>query len=205
MNLQIHRFLPLTKAEGPGKRACLWVQGCSINCNGCAVPWTWTSKGGHLISTQELYEKIMESKLKNGIEGVTFLGGEPFDQAIALADLAKKLKAEGLSIMTFSGYTYEHLLNAKRNDWEDLLKVTDLLIDGPFIQDKLDISRPWVGSSNQNYRFLTDRYLPLRDNLFEIPNRLEVRLQTNGQIMINGMATSKTIEELFENIGDFLK
>lgn len=201
MLLRIHRFLPHTISEGPGKRACLWVQGCSIHCDGCAVPWTWSKDAGEIIETEKLYQMIMKSKVENGIEGVTFLGGEPFDQATALVQLARRLSESGLGIMTFSGYTYELITKSNRKDWNELLAVTDLLVDGPFKKEKLDISRPWVGSSNQNFRFLTDRYAYLKERLLEIPNRLEIRLEPTGEIQVNGMVTQVTLNKLLSNLG----
>ncbi|MGD6818477.1 4Fe-4S single cluster domain-containing protein [Metabacillus sp. 113a] len=201
MLLNLHRFLPLTEAEGPGKRACLWVQGCPIRCEGCGVPWTWSKDGGKETSVDEMYEEIMKSYQVNGIEGVTFLGGEPFEQAAPLAELAKKLKRAGLSIMCFSGYPFETLKAANRKDWDDLISETDLLIDGPFVKSKLDLSRPWVGSSNQHYRFLTNRYSHLEYELHTLPNRLEIRLGQDGRIMVNGMAAPDTIKDLFLDIG----
>ncbi|KPB03420.1 4Fe-4S single cluster domain-containing protein [Bacillus sp. CHD6a] len=200
MELRIHRFLESTKAEGPGLRACLWVQGCSIHCKGCGVPWTWSTQAGKVVEIQKIYEQIMKSKEEHGIEGVTFLGGEPFDQSDGLSLLGGKLKEEGLSIMTFSGYTYELLTTSNREDWKSLLEVTDLLIDGPFIQEQLDLSRPWVGSANQQYRFLTNRYAHLQDRLYDIPNRLEIRLEKNGTVAVNGMVTQNTLRDLLEGL-----
>ncbi|MFE8700593.1 4Fe-4S single cluster domain-containing protein [Cytobacillus sp. FJAT-54145] len=202
MNLRIHRFLPLTTVEGPGKRACLWVQGCSIRCRGCGVPWTWSVSGGSDILVDDLFEKILESKHDNEIEGVTFLGGEPFDQAGPLALLAEKIKNTGLSIMSFSGYTYEHILEQNKPHWNKLLTHVDLLIDGPFIQAQLDLSRPWVGSSNQQYRFLTDRYKYLENNLSSIANKIEIRLERDGTIAINGMVTQENLKLLTKDMGE---
>ncbi|WP_368895472.1 4Fe-4S single cluster domain-containing protein [Priestia megaterium] len=200
MELRIHRFLPLTQVEGPGKRACIWVQGCSIHCKGCGVPWTWSKMGGKVVKIEELYEEIIKSQKENQIEGVTFMGGEPFDQAVSLAELGKQLKAVGLSVMTFSGYTIENLKEVNREGWSNLLSVTDLFIDGPFVKERLDLSRPWVGSSNQRYHFLTDRYINLKNELSEIPNRIEVRLENNGEIRINGMATQETLQMFMQDI-----
>lgn len=198
MFLRIHRYLPLTAVEGPGKRFCLWVQGCPIRCKGCGVPWTWNENGGELISIEQLFEEIRISKEMNQIEGVTFLGGEPFEQAEALACLGKMVKNIDLSIMTFSGYTYENLLKdmKDRKGWQELLNVTDLLVDGPFEQENLDLSRPWMGSSNQQYRFLTDRYKYLENNMDDIKNKIEIRIEDNGKILINGMATQGQLKSL---------
>ncbi|MFC0187117.1 4Fe-4S single cluster domain-containing protein [Fictibacillus aquaticus] len=201
MRLRIHRFLPVTTVEGPGKRACLWVQGCSIQCRGCGVPWTWNSKGGSDTTVIEMFSQIKESLQKNDIEGVTFLGGEPFDQAEALAELAALVKSIGLSVMCFSGYTYETLLQGHKPGSDTLLSLTDLLIDGPFVQEQLDLSRPWVGSSNQNYRFLTDRYSFLEDQLHSIPNKLEIRIERNGVVAVNGMATQNDLRQLTTGFG----
>lgn len=184
MVLRINRFLPFTRAEGPGNRACLWVQGCPIRCPGCAVPWTWPDDGGQTVSVADLAEQIL-----NGpeIEGVTFLGGEPFAQAKALASLGTIVKEAGLSIVTFTGYELDFLQGAQDDDLLDLLHITDLLIAGPFRRECLDLSRPWVGSSNKQFHFLTDRYSHIQERLKSIPNRMEIRLLPSGEVRVNGM------------------
>lgn len=197
MKLRIHQFIPYTRVEGPGERACLQVQGCPIRCPGCAVPFTWSTKGGYDITVYELFQKILEGPK---IEGITFLGGEPFEQAEALAELGGRLKEEGLSVMTFSGYLLENIQKANRKDWNDLLKVTDLLIDGPFQKENRDLSRPWCGSSNQRYHFLTDRYLYLKEQITNIPNRMEITLKPDGRVFANGMATIEDLEGLFNDL-----
>jgi len=193
MQLRLHKFLPHSEVEGPGARACIWVQGCPIHCRGCAVPWTWDETGGSLAEIEELYQQILSGP---PIEGVTFVGGEPFAQAAALAELGGRLKTQGLSIVTFTGYILEDIIAASREDWQALLEVTDLLLDGPFVEELADLSRPWVGSSNQRYHFLTDRYRDLAEHLNDIPNRLELRLQPDGSIEINGMAKREDLEAL---------
>ena len=197
VKLRLHRFLPHTRAEGPGVRACVWVQGCPIHCRGCAVPWTWDASGGYDIEVEALTEQVLSSP---GIQGVTFLGGEPFSQAAALAIVAERVRNAGLSVMTFSGYTLEHLRRANREDWNALLSLTDLLIDGPFKEELLDTSRPWVGSSNQRYNFFTERYAHLADKLTEIPNRLEIRLTAEGKVELNGLATQADIDRLLKKL-----
>jgi len=116
--IQLHRFLPVTEVEGPGKRACVWVQGCPIHCKGCGVPWTWNPKKGTRTTVDDIWKKIEMSIEKYDIEGITFLGGEPFEQALALAELGRRAKEKGLSIMAFSGYYKEQLEEMNKEGWK---------------------------------------------------------------------------------------
>ncbi|MBN2566152.1 MAG: radical SAM protein [Candidatus Eisenbacteria bacterium] len=184
VHLRVHRFLAQTRVEGPGVRACIWVQGCSIRCAGCAVPMMWPKEGGYTADVAELAQRILAGPQ---VEGVTFVGGEPFEQAAELANLGRTLRDAGLSIATFTGHTIEELRTDPSEGRAELLAVTDLLIDGPYRRDLADLSRPWVGSANQRYHFLTERYRHLQSVLDSIPNRLEFRLQPSGAIMVNGM------------------
>ncbi|PIH06034.1 4Fe-4S single cluster domain-containing protein [Clostridium combesii] len=199
MEIRIHRILPKTEVEGPGTRCCIWVQGCPLHCKGCGAKETWDFKGGELLDTNEVFDIIKNSK---EIEGVTFLGGEPFVQASAVYDIALRAKSIGLTVLTFTGYTYDHILKSNKKEWNDLLSVTDLLIDGPFDEDKFDISRPWVGSSNQNYRFLSSSYKHLENNLNSIKNKIEVRLHKNGTIFLNGMGDFNSLKNKLKNLED---
>ncbi|MEI3612346.1 4Fe-4S single cluster domain-containing protein [Pseudogracilibacillus sp. SO30301A] len=200
MEVQLHRFLPLTTAEGPGRRACVWVQGCPIHCKGCGVPWTWNPNKGTRISVDAIWEMIMKSKNEKNIEGITFLGGEPFEQAEALAEIGSRAQADGLSVMTFSGYYKEQLEKMNKPGWKDLYDVTDLFIDGPFERDKLEKHRPWVGSTNQRFHFLTDRYQALEADLVNLPDRLEIYLKKDGTVEANGMVPSEVWDRLFKKI-----
>jgi anaerobic ribonucleoside-triphosphate reductase activating protein len=197
MKLRLHHFLPSSRTEGPGLRACLWVQGCPIHCAGCAVPWTWSFEGGDEIEVEAMAELVLAER---EIEGITFLGGEPFSQAAALAALAQRLRGEGLSIMTFSGYTIEALRKAQRADWNALLDATDLLIDGPFRQELVDASRPWVGSKNQRYHFLTETYRHLESDLRSYSNGLEIRVRPDGRVELNGLATQEEISQIIQRL-----
>jgi anaerobic ribonucleoside-triphosphate reductase activating protein len=201
MKLRVHRFTPLTKSEGPGVRACIQVQGCPIQCAGCGVPQTWSSRGGALIETDALIDAILSGP---AIEGVSFLGGEPFAQAGAVAAIADAVRKRGLSVVTFTGYLHEDLLKAQRLDFDRLLDATDLLIDGPFDQNRLDFSRPWVGSSNQRYHFLTDRYAHLADGIGGIPNRLEIRIGPDGNIIAGGLAPPQLSRQMLADVAKSL-
>jgi anaerobic ribonucleoside-triphosphate reductase activating protein len=195
MYLNIYKFLNISEVEGPGKRACIWVQGCSIRCKNCALPQTWSKERGQRISIDELAEKIKDI---NEIEGVTFTGGEPFDQAEPLFNLALKLKEVNLSIITFTGYKIEDIRNSKDKSWHDLLSVSDILIDSPYVYGKSDFSRPLVGSSNQRYHFLSNRYVE-RDLLLN-PQRIEVRIQKDGIITVNGQLNPVYLDKIFNEL-----
>ena len=190
MKLRIYKTIEKTKVEGPKIRFCIWVQGCSRHCKGCGAPHTWDKEKGFLLDIEEIFERI---KKNTDIEGVTFLGGEPFEQAKALSELAEKIKTLNLGIITFSGFTIEEL-QAKNDVYiNKLIGNTDLLIDGAFEEDKFDLSRPWVGSSNQKYHFLTNRYN--KEEILGIKNKVEVRFQKDGSIFINGMGDFEKIKK----------
>ncbi len=180
MRLRVFNIIKKTKVEGPETRYCIWVQGCSRHCAGCQAVHTWAHNGGVIYETNDIIEDI---KRQNGIEGVTFLGGEPFEQAEALGEIAEAVHSVGLGVFCFTGGYIEQLKNEKKN--QKLLINTDLLIDGPFEQDKVDYSRPWCGSSNQRYHFLSDRYN--KDILNKYKNKVEVNISKNGIIFLNGM------------------
>ncbi len=184
--LNLHRIVDVTAAEGPGLRCAVWTQGCSVRCPGCFNPQTWTTRGGFGLAWQDLVSRVLAI---DGIEGVTLLGGEPFDQPEPLGLFAAAVRSEGLSVMTFTGNVLEDLPPSK------LLDSTDLLVDGPFLADRPETSRPWVGSVNQRFHFLTGRY---DESIFTTPNRLELTIAPDGAIELNGFATTEVLEALLE-------
>ncbi len=190
--VNVFKLLKNTQVEGPGKRFCIWVQGCKKHCPDCWAKDTWEFGVGTEYSVDDLFHQINEVQ---DIEGVTFLGGEPFEQAEELAKLSIKIKALGLSVLCFTGYTIEEL-QAKNDDAVNLfLSNIDLLIDGGFEQDKYDLSRPWVGSSNQRYIFLTDFYS--QEILSQYKNKIEARIGEDGKLEINGMGDFEQIRRSF--------
>lgn len=189
--LKVHKIIEKTDAEGPGTRYCIWVQGCPHMCKGCFNPETWDESKGFEIESDTLIQKILNT---TDIEGITLLGGEPFVQARELSRIAEKLKQYGLSVLTFSGYTYMQLLEMNDYYVNKLLSHTDLLIDGKYIESLTDYSRPWTGSSNQNFVFLSDKYC--KDDLKKYKNKVEIRIDKNGSIILNGMGDYKKIEKL---------
>ncbi len=190
--LNVYKILEITKVEGPGLRFCIWVQGCKKHCPGCFAKETWDFGKGKHYTVDEIMSQIQSQK---DIEGVTFLGGEPFEQAQDLAELAKMVREYGLTVVCFTGYTFEELKAKNSIEVNELLKNIDLLIDGEFEQENFDLSRPWVGSSNQRYIFLTDAYT--KDDINSCKNKVEARITPDGRLEINGMGDFNRIKEKF--------
>lgn len=152
--LFINTIVEATRSEGPGRRFALWVQGCSLHCPGCCNPEMLPFSGGKAIRVSRLLDMIRSVSAK--IEGVTLIGGEPFDQAQACGMLAIGVRSIGLGLMTFTGYEYQDLRRKEKNT--TLLMHTDLLKTGPFIREKRSPKRRWIGSSNQELIYFTERY-----------------------------------------------
>lgn len=187
MKLRVFNILKNTKVEGPETRYCIWVQGCSRHCKGCQAVHTWSHSGGVLYNVKDI---IADIKKQKNIEGVTFLGGEPFEQAEALGIIAKAVKKEGLGVLCFTGGLLEELQQKEEN--KILLENIDLLIDGAFEIENVDYSRPWCGSKNQRYHFLTNRY---NKEIFEkYKNKIEINISKNGDIFMNGMGNFDEIQ-----------
>lgn len=186
MKLRVFRILKSTKVEGPNIRYCIWVQGCSRHCKGCQAVHTWSHSGGILYDIKNIMKDI---SIQKNIEGVTFLGGEPFEQADALGEIAEFCHEKNLGVLCFTGDLLENLRQNPMNN--KLIENTDLLIDGAFEIDNLDYSRPWCGSKNQRYHFLTDRYN--EEILLKYQNKVEINISKNGTIFLNGMGNFEEI------------
>lgn len=192
--IRVGRVVPKTRAEGPGLRFAVWVQGCRMGCPGCYARALWDESGGTETDEDALLEELR--KVAGEVEGVTLLGGEPFLQAGALARFAGAARELGLSVLTFTGYWYEDLLRGRDREALALLAATDLLIDGPYLQEQRDFSRPLAGSRNQRFRFLTERYSPA--DLERCRNRVEVRLGKDGVLRVNGMGDFGALEAILK-------
>lgn len=151
--LNVAHIQESSQIYGPGKRFVVWLQGCTLACKGCWNVDMWSSRPEQLIDRQELLEQILNS---NDIEGVTFLGGEPLQQAENLIWLLQQLRSSCLSSMLFSGYEIEEIkadpIMVKS------LEYTDILVSGRYKQEVRNINLLWRGSENQQVHFLSERY-----------------------------------------------
>src|SRR5689334_15772899 len=127
--LSIAQIVPVTQAEGPGKRFALWFQGCPLRCLGCCNPEMLPFEGGSLVPLDGLLQQIDTAANRSGIEGITLLGGEPFSHATVASALAAHVRAMGLSVMVFSGYTLEEIQEMREPAVAKLLRHTDILVD----------------------------------------------------------------------------
>ena len=189
--LRVGRVLHGTTAEGPGLRTAIWFQGCSIRCKGCINPHLFSPRGG----TQLPVAGIIEDAVAAGVEGLTLIGGEPFDQPEAGHALALAARAAGLGVIAFSGYEYETLRS--RDDTTRLfLASVDLLVDGPYQEWNPETERALVGSENQRFIHLTDRYQNYRPEL--VRNRVDIRVRADGTIEVAGFLDSGALKDLGE-------
>ena len=139
---------PESIVDGPGFRYVLFVQGCPHHCKGCHNPESWDPNGGYDMTVRDILDEI---KAKPNIKGVTFSGGEPFEQARALVDLARYLKGMRYSLMSYSGYTLEELEAKAESDSAvgELLGMIDILVDGRYEEKLRNLTLVYCGSENQ--------------------------------------------------------
>ncbi len=134
--------------DGPGIRMVVFAQGCKHKCPGCHNPETHSFNGGTLVTVDSILELAKKNPL---LDGITFSGGEPFEQAEAFAVLAQEVKKLNLDIVTYTGYTYEYILenSSRHRGWGALLDKTDILVDGRYEANKRNLLLKFRGSENQ--------------------------------------------------------
>jgi anaerobic ribonucleoside-triphosphate reductase activating protein len=177
--LRLHRRLERARANGPGLRAALSGQRCSLGCPGCFNPETHAFHMGELLAVDELARRIVSIP---DIEGVSILGGEPLQQRKGVLALLRSLRpASGLSVLLFTGFTPAEV--RRMPEGEEILGLVDVLIAGRY-DDAKRLARELRGSTNKTVTFLTDRYSE-RD-LEAVPH-CEVTIEAGGMVTINGM------------------
>ena len=189
--INIADYIENTEVEGPGKRFALWVQGCFRRCPGCCNPHYLDFVPKTIVESEQICTLIEDSKNKHGIEGVTFLGGEPMLQARGLSEIAKFCRELGLSVMTFTGYTLEGLKAENIPYAVELLQYTDLLVDGAFEESKKEEKRNWIGSTNQRFYYLTDFYKQGIEYDERFSHGFEFRIHADGTLLVNGFPLKK--------------
>ncbi|GAA0853978.1 4Fe-4S single cluster domain-containing protein [Paenibacillus glucanolyticus] len=177
--MRIHSFTPSTLVNGPGNRAMIHFQGCTLNCPGCFNAFTHSMTGGMDLSVEDLLKLIPPE-----IEGVTISGGEPFLQSRSLLQLVEAIRQKNKSIVVFSGFYRHEISNMKYGP--DILSHIDVLIDGRF--EREDISESGIrGSNNQTIHLITDRYTI---DQFQERN-VEVTIDSKGAMSMTGFPSEK--------------
>ena len=131
--------------DGPGIRTTIFSQGCPHRCPGCHNPETWAFGCGTQVPVEAIVDIVKSNPL---CRGVTFSGGEPFSQAAGFAKLAELLKEQGYEVASYSGFTFEELLEGSEAQ-KELLQAIDILIDGPYLQSERSLELAFRGSKNQ--------------------------------------------------------
>lgn len=147
LSIWLYRLYHDSVVDGPGRRSVIQVSGCSLRCSGCLVPQTHRLENGERVAISSVVSEVVGRREEH--DGVTILGGEPFDQAEAVAELVSRLKNYGFHITVYSGYTIDQLIQRKQPATDYILTHIDLLIDGPFVSDLSGRAGEYRGSQNQ--------------------------------------------------------
>ena len=149
MNIKLAAYLQSDSiVDGEGIRTVIWTQGCPHHCLGCHNPETWNPNDGELVDVNLVCDII---DTLEGQDGITFSGGDPFMQPKECAYIAKYARSKGYNIWSYTGYTFEELmeLSKENKDILEFLKQLDVLVDGRFILGKKSFSCIFRGSTNQ--------------------------------------------------------
>ena len=144
--MRIYGLVQDSIVDGPGFRFVCFVQGCPHHCPGCHNPDSHDPGGGKEMSMEEVGAELLKNPLTDGL---TLSGGEPFQQAEDCLALARLAHSRGLSVWSYTGYTYEFLRAQGTPAQRELLEEIDVLVDGPFVLERRTLSLPWRGSDNQ--------------------------------------------------------
>ncbi|HNX74160.1 MAG TPA: 4Fe-4S single cluster domain-containing protein [Candidatus Rifleibacterium sp.] len=178
--MQTARFEAKTTVEGPGERSALWLQGCSIGCEGCCNPELQPRQGGLEMTVAEIAAKVIAA----AADGLTLLGGEPLDQATELFELLQLLRVAGYhGIIMFTGYEWNEIIATPEK--QRVAELCDLVIAGPFERQRSPGGRRWIGSDNQTLHFITPFYDELRRSWPKFVREIEIFIR-DGVIMVNG-------------------
>jgi anaerobic ribonucleoside-triphosphate reductase activating protein len=177
--LKVHAMEEESRANGPGIRYTLWLQGCSIQCPGCFNPATHDPSAGVWMSIPSIVRHIQSSQA--AIDGITISGGEPLDQALELADLLEAMKQEiSLPILLFTGYTLDEISDDP--DKETILNLVDAVIFGPYQRNNPSPSG-FPGSTNKQILLITNAYTQ-KD--FALVPAAEITITPSGELILSG-------------------
>jgi anaerobic ribonucleoside-triphosphate reductase activating protein len=178
VKLRVHAIEPRSRANGPGARFVVWLQGCTLGCPGCFNPATHDATGGRETTVADLAAQLAATR---DIEGLSLSGGEPLQQAEAAAALLDAARVLGLSTLAFSGYTLDEIRALPHGP--AVLARLDVLIDGRYVAGER-LATGLRGSANQRIQLLTERYT--RTDVEATPVA-EVRIGPTGDVVLTGV------------------
>ncbi len=146
MKIKISGVVNDSIVDGAGFRMTIFTQGCTHHCPGCHNPQTHDMECGFWADTDEIIKTAKENPL---LDGITLSGGDPFLQPIPCTVLAQAAHEIGLNVWTYTGYTWEEIFDNNDTAQIALLKNTDILVDGPFLQEQRSLDLYFKGSANQ--------------------------------------------------------
>jgi anaerobic ribonucleoside-triphosphate reductase activating protein len=192
----IHQIVFPLQVLGPGNRVGIWLQGCTIHCNGCISPDTWAFDENNFMSFSEL-KQMLQIYYDKDPDGVTISGGEPFDQPEGLLSLLMILHDIGFtSIMVYSGYSFEYL----KKIFPRHLDLIDILISEPFILEENN-TKLWRGSDNQQIHLTSARgrkdldEQELNESRYSDQRSLQI-IQNPDSIFIAGIPKREDLEKI---------
>lgn len=176
--LRLHSFAAGSEANGPGVRAVVWLQGCTLGCLGCCNPHSLDADGGTWVSVAALADRVLQAK---GIEGVTVSGGEPLQQLPALVTFLRRIRrCSALSVVLFTGYTWREV--QKLDPGSELTSLVDAVLAGRYDRRRR-VAGGLLGSQNKQLRVLSHRYT--REDFVGLPD-LEISVDARGCITTTG-------------------
>jgi anaerobic ribonucleoside-triphosphate reductase activating protein len=176
--VNVHGIESRSRANGPGARFVVWLQGCTLGCPGCFNPATHDASGGTETPVDAIVARL---RATSNIEGLSLSGGEPLQQPDATVALLDAARALGLSTLAFSGYTIDEIRSQPRGP--DVLARLDVLVDGRYVAGERHATG-LRGSANQRIHLLTDRYT-LAD--VEATPVAEIRIARDGEVVLTGV------------------
>lgn len=189
--IRVAHMLHGCRTLGPGARTVVWVRGCSRRCPGCIATPILDAGPALELDPPELVARVLEA----GDQGVTFSGGEPLEQAAALATTAELLGLADRSVMVYSGFQLAELRELADPAVQRLLAATDILVDGPFEHEQ-QADLLWRGSANQRVHLLSDRHRQIEGQLSDPGAGVEVRLDGDSNLFWAGVPTRGFVAQL---------
>lgn len=189
---------PRSRVAGPGVRSVVWVAGCHRRCPGCIKPEWFDFTAGRPMAVETIAELLLGVA---GTDGVSFSGGEPFEQAAALAVLARRLRASGRTVLVYTGYRHEVLRDGVVPAHRELLEATDILIDGEYRAD-VGGAGGWRGSANQRVLSLSpEGHRALQaDSAMGLPRR-DVQVEvTEEKLRVTGCPDPGFMQRLVDEL-----